>query len=47
MTAIIVFTVACLILGLWIKPRTRVGLVVIAIAAGILVLYFWIRPQQL
>jgi hypothetical protein len=41
------FMVVCLILGLWVKPRVRYGIAIIALFAFLLVLYFWLRPQQL
>lgn len=47
MNTMLVFLGLCLILGLWIKPRVRYGAMLIAIAAFLLVLYFWLRPQQL
>jgi hypothetical protein len=43
----LVFMAVCLILGLWVKPKVRYGTAMIAVAALLLVLYFWLRPQQL
>jgi len=37
----------CLILGLWIKPRIRSGIIIMAVAALLLAIYFWLRPFQL
>jgi hypothetical protein len=37
----------CLVLGLWIKPRVRSGIIIMAVAAALLALYFVIRPSQL
>lgn len=47
MNTMIVFMLICLILGLWIKPRFRYGLAMMAVLAFLLILYFWLRPQQL
>lgn len=47
MNTLLVFMVASLIFGLWTKPRVRSGAVFLAVAAVVLVLYFWIRPSQL
>jgi len=47
MDTMLVFLGICLILGLWVKPKIRYGTTIIAIAAFLLILYFWIRPQQL
>jgi NhaP-type Na+/H+ and K+/H+ antiporter len=41
------FMLFCLILGLWIKPRVRSGIAIMAAAALLLALYFFIRPFQL
>lgn len=47
MNTLFVFMALCLVLGLWTKPRIRKGLLIMAVAALLLVLYFWIRPYQL
>ena len=47
MTAILVFMAICLVLGLWIKPRARFGATIIAIAAFLLVIFFWLFPTYL
>jgi hypothetical protein len=43
----LVFMLLCLILGLWIKPRVRSGIIIMAAVAFLLVVYFLIRPYQL
>jgi NhaP-type Na+/H+ and K+/H+ antiporter len=47
MNTMLIFMAVCLILGLWVKPKVRSGIAIIAVAALILVIYFWLRPQQL
>ncbi len=47
MNTILAFLMLCLVLGLWIKPRARYGLTIVAVAAFLLVLYFWLFPSQL
>lgn len=47
MNTMLVFMVLCLILGLFLKPRFRYGLALMAVLAFALVLYFLLRPQQL
>jgi hypothetical protein len=44
---LIVFMLLSLILGLWTKPRVRSGMIITAVAAVVLVIYFMIRPLQL
>ena len=41
------FMTFCLVLGLWIKPRVRYGVVMIAIAAFLLVFLFWYSPARM
>ncbi|HLW00788.1 MAG TPA: hypothetical protein VKT82_19170 [Ktedonobacterales bacterium] len=47
MNTLIGFMLFCLILGLWVKPRVRSGIIIMAAAAVLLALYFLIRPYQL
>ncbi len=47
MNTMLGFMLLCLILGLWIKPRVRSGIIIMAVAALLLVLYFFVRPYQL
>jgi hypothetical protein len=43
---LVVFMAFSLILGLWIKPRVRSGGVMIAVAAIMMVLFFWLFPSN-
>ena len=45
MNAILVFLVLCLILGMWVKPRARLGVSLVAVAAFLLVTFFWLFPS--
>lgn len=47
MNTFLIFMMLCLILGLWIKPRVRYGIILITIGVFLLVIYLWIRPSQL
>lgn len=47
MNTLLGFMLLCLILGLWIKPRIRSGIIVMAVAAVLLAIYFLMRPSQL
>lgn len=47
MNTMLGFMLLCLILGLWIKPRVRSGIIIMAVAALLLALYFFVRPYQL
>lgn len=41
------FMTFCLVLGLWIKPRVRYGVAIIAVAAFLLVFLFWYSPHRM
>jgi uncharacterized membrane protein len=41
------FMTFCLVLGLWIKPRVRYGVALIALAAFLLVFLFLYSPSKM
>ncbi len=47
MPAMLIFLALCMILGLWIKPKVRSGLAIIAVMAFLLVLIFYVFPSRL